>query len=207
MASRLSVYNGALRLLGCDQLQGLGDRREERVKLDEVWNDEFIKVVLAEGQWNFAMRSVSLSYSPSLEPDFGLQYAFDRPTDCVRVSYFCSDGSFSSPIENYQPELSYWFSDVDTIYVRYISSDASYGGDIGKWPAFFAQFVEAHLACEVRQGITQSQVLLNELEVRRKQRLDKALSVDAMEAPTRRIRPGSWSTARTRGLGSREFLY
>ena len=205
MASRLSVYNGALRLLGCGPLQGLGDRREERVKLDEVWNDEFIKVVLAEGQWNFAMRSVSLSYSPSLEPDFGLQYAFDRPTDCVRVSYFCSDGSFSSPIENYQPELSYWFSDVDTIYVRYISSDASYGGDLGKWPAFFAQFVEAHLACEVRQGITQSQVLLNELEIRRKQRLDKALSVDAMEAPTRRLPSGSWVRSRTRG--NSEFFY
>lgn len=205
MASRLSIYNGALRMLGCDPLNGLGDRREERVRLDEAWNDELIKVVLSEGQWNFAMRSASLSYSPSIEPDFGLRYAFDRPTDCVRVSYFCADGNFSRPIENYQPELSYWFSDVDTIYVRYISSDPAYGGDIGKWPAFFSQFVEAHLACEVRQSITQSQVLLSELEGRRKQRLDKALSVDAMEAPTRRMPEGSWLRAR-RGRHSREFL-
>lgn len=198
MSSRLSIYNGAARMLGEPRLQSLTEPRESRRKMDEVWDDEFIKFVLEAGQWKFATRYQRLTYSPSVEPAYGYRYAFQKPTDHIRTTYLCEDEYYRCPLRHYQQQGGYWFADWDTIYIAYVSNDSAYGGDLSLWPAKFSQYVEAHLACEVRQGLAQNQVLATELESKRLQRLAEALSVDSMEDPTRELPAGSWVTSRTR---------
>ncbi|MCA9245238.1 MAG: hypothetical protein KDA32_14875, partial [Phycisphaerales bacterium] len=150
MTDRLSLYNGALTVhLGQPPLSALTDDESVRYALDNVWDRGALKTCLQKGQWNFAARSQRLEYDPSVTPDFGYQYAFAKPTDIVRLMGLCSDEYFEAPLRMYQEESGYWFTDLQQIYVRYVSNDASYGLDYSLWPENFTRFVEAFLADQI----------------------------------------------------------
>ena len=68
MPSQLSIYNGALSILGERKLASLTENREPRYKLDDVWGNDLIRRVLQMGQWNFAKRTIELDASPSVTP-------------------------------------------------------------------------------------------------------------------------------------------
>src|SRR5258708_823139 len=122
MTDKLSLYNGALtEFLGERKLANLTENREPRRVLDEIWDGGALRYCLEQGLWNFAMRTIQLTYSPSVEPDFGFRYAFDKPTDWVRTAALCVDEFFRCPLLQYNDEAGFWFADIDTIYVRYIS--------------------------------------------------------------------------------------
>ena len=69
MTSRLQIYNGALLLCEERFLSSLTEDREPRHLLDHVWNNGGVRYCLEQGQWRFAMRSVSLDYDTSVVPD------------------------------------------------------------------------------------------------------------------------------------------
>src|SRR3546814_179077 len=140
-ATQLSLYNGALRLCGEAKLANLTEDREPRYVLDDVWDDGALRHCLQQGSWNFAMRTVEAEYSPSVEPSFGFRRAFDKPTDWVRTAAMASDEYFRCPLTSLgaRDEGGFWFSDLETIYVRYVSDDASFGLDMSLWPANFTR--------------------------------------------------------------------
>ena len=205
-ASRLSIYNDALLMAGERALSSLTEATETRRLLDQVWNNGGVDFCLEEGQWEFAMRTVRIDYDPGLEPDFGYTRAFDKPTDWILTSALCSDEYFKSPLLRYADEAAFWFADLDTIYVRYVSNDASYGGDLSIWPRSFAEFVAAHFASKIILKLTSDQAKLalfinpqNELHSIRGRALLNAKSRCAMSGPTKILAQGGWSKARTRG--------
>jgi len=61
MPTQLSIYNGALNILGERKLADLDENREPRYELDDIWDNEMIDRVLQFGLWNFAARSVELT--------------------------------------------------------------------------------------------------------------------------------------------------
>src|SRR5574343_760692 len=128
MATKISLYNNALLLLGERTLASLTESREVRRLLDKVWARPVVRECLEAGLWRFAMRTVELTYSPSVEPPFGYRYAFDRPSDLVRTAAVCQDEYLREPLLQYQIEGEYWYAELDTIYVRYVSDDDAYGG-------------------------------------------------------------------------------
>jgi hypothetical protein len=201
MPSKLSLYNGALRELGEGKLASLTENREPRRVLDSMWDDDAIKTCLAAGQWNFATNSIELSYSPSVTPAFGYTYAFDKPDAWVRTVAVCEDERFGSPLLRYQDEGDYWYSDLQTIYVRYVDSGTSFGLDYAKWPPNFTRYVESWLAARICMPLTQNQGKRDGLERDAEVWLVKAKSTDAMDEATRFMPEGSWSRAR-RGRGS-----
>lgn len=203
MPSKLSVYNGALREVGERKLASLSENREPRRVLDSIWDDDALKTCLAAGQWNFATNSIELTYSPSITPAFGYTYAFDKPDDWVRTTAVCSDENQQCPLLHYKDEGDYWYADLDTIYVSYVDSGTSYGGDYGKWPANFTRYVETWIAARICMSLTQNQSKRDNLERDAEVWLVKAKSTDAMEDPTKFLPEGSWSRAR-RGRGNRE---
>src|SRR5690606_11544358 len=107
--------------------------RKSRRELDGVFERGGVRTCLKQGQWNFAMRTVRLDYSPSVEPDFGFARAFAKPEDWVRTCGVSEDEFFKSTLLDYVDEAGFWFADIDTIYVRYVSDDVEYGLDYGKW--------------------------------------------------------------------------
>lgn len=199
MAEKLTLFNNALILLGERTLTSLTENREARRLLDAVWARPLVDEVLQEGQWRFAMRTVELTESPSISPSFGYQYAFDRPDDLVRTAAVCRDEKLQDPLLEYQTEGQYWYADLTPIYVRYVSNDTSFGGDLSLWPPNFTRFVEAKLAEGIVERITQNEQKWARIRGGLMDALEKAKSTDAMEAPTKFTPAGSWVRARSSG--------
>jgi len=146
---RLKIYNGALLLCSERQLDlatGLSENREPRFLLDLVWNDGGVRYCLEQGQWHFAMRATRLDYNPSISPEWGFTRAFDKPTDWVLTSGVFQDEFMQSPLTLYADEVMFWFSNLDEIFVKYVSDASTYGMDFAKWPASFTDFVKAYFA-------------------------------------------------------------
>jgi hypothetical protein len=196
MATQLTLYNNALLLLGERPLASLTENREARRLLDTVWARPVVRECLERGQWRFAMRTVELSYSPSVEPPFGYTYAFDKPEDLIRTTAVCQDEYLRVPLLEYQVEGIYWYANLDTIYVRYVSDDTSFGGDLSSWPANFTRFVEATMADAICERITQNKEDWKAVRFKLKDALTIAKSTDAMEEATQFLPAGSWTRAR-----------
>lgn len=204
MTTKLSLYQGACALLGARRLLSLTENQLSRRELDGIYARGGISSCLRMGQWNFAMRTIQLDYSPSIEPEFGYPRAFDKPTDWVRTCGLCSDDRFKEPLLDVVDEAGHWFSELDTIYVRYVSSDTSYGMDYSLWPENFARVVECYFAKETCLRLTQSASLKEELEVSFKKLLKEAKATDAMDEAASFPPTGSWVRARRSGGGRRD---
>lgn len=212
MTTKLSVYNGALRLCKERRLASLSEQREPRRLLDDAYGDitttGVVRFCLQSGQWTFATRAQMLDYTPSVEPDFGYRRAFNKPIDYVRTTAICEDEFFKQPLLEYADEREYWYSDLDTIYIKYVSDDPSYGGDLSLWPESFVHLVEASLAMEICGSLTGAD---SEFVARMyKKAKSDAMSQDAMAKPTVMLPPGNWVTSRrlgwNRDRGSRHSL-
>ena len=210
MTDQLSLYNGALRLLKERRLSSLSEARECRRLLDDAWGDGrtygSVAYCLQDGQWVFARRTVQIDFSPSITPTFGYRYAFDHPSDMVKPVAICSDQYLTQPLLHYQDEGSYWYCDLQTIYVSYISNGVTFGGDMSRWGEKFVKLVEAHLAMEIAPNLTNSDGAIRLAEAAYLKAIKAARSDDAMRQPTRFLPPGSWVSARGGG-GRRRSLW
>lgn len=144
--TRLELYNNALLMAGERSLASLAEDREPRRLLDQVYNTNGIDHCLEQGQWWFAMRTVMIDYDTAISPSFGYQKAFTKPTDWIATSAVCSDEYFRVPLTAYADERANWWADITPIYVKYISNDAAFGGDLSKWPASFVDYAAAYFA-------------------------------------------------------------
>ncbi|KPK74235.1 MAG: hypothetical protein AMJ84_00160 [Acidithiobacillales bacterium SM23_46] len=196
MPTKLTLYNGALSIIGERKLADLTENREPRYKLDDIWDNDLVRRVLQMGQWNFAKRTVELGSSPSVTPSFGYQYAFDKPADFVRTIMVAHDQYFNIPITRYSDEGAWIFCDQETIYFAYVSDDTQWGSDFTLWPPNFTEMVEHYLAYKVAPRITGMDFNERELERKWKTWLAEAKATDAMESPAKFPPKGGWARSR-----------
>lgn len=205
MASKLSLYNSANLILTERKLTSLSENRPSRRRLDSWYDGGGVLECLQAGLWNFAMRTVSLTYSPSITPAFaetgGYRYAYDVPTDFVRLALASDDPGFCNIRTDYVIEGDYLQGNFETIYLKYVSKDAAYGLDFTKWPPKFADYVAHAAAYKVCKAATNSSADKDQIGADMKKALNAARSIDAMDEAPRQIPAGSWSRAR-RGKGA-----
>lgn len=195
--TQLTLYNGALILLGERQLASLTENREPRFLLDYVWSQGIVDNCLARGQWYFAMKAAQIDYDTSVTPAFGYTRAFEKPTDWKLTSAVCQDQYLKTPLLRYLDETGYWYADLDTIYVKYVSNDSLYGGDYSVWPDQFREFVEAAMAERIVRALAGgNQEFIDEIKSVLKDRLRIAKNECAMVGPTTFPAQGSWTRAR-----------
>lgn len=212
MATQLTLYNAALtEHLGERKLASLSEDREPRRVLDDIWDGGARKFCLEQGAWKFALRVTKLSYTPSVTPAFGYAYAFTKPTDFVKITKMCSDEFFQAPLLNYTEESGFWFSDLQEIYLTYVSVDAAYGYDMSLWPETFTKYVAAYLAFSACNRLKQSDAAKDKIEKAMNKLLTNARSKDAIQGPTQFLPTGRWVSARGGQVGldrgSRTSLY
>ena len=201
---KLALYQGACAVIGVRKVMSLTEDRLSRRELDGVFDRGGIRSCLRRGQWNFSIRTVRLDSSPSIEPDFGYQYAFDKPTDWVRTVGMASDEYFTSPLTRYEDESGYWYAGADPLYVRFVSDDVLYGMDYSKWTDDFARYAEAWFGLQVHDRLVNNAEKKELLKKDVKRLLLEGKSSDAMDEPTRFPPAGSWSSARgSRSRGER----
>lgn len=197
---KLAIYNNALGLLGSGALASLTEAREPRRVMDRIWDTGVVVYALSRGEWNWALRTIRADYVPSIEPGFGFRRAFTKPNDFVRLAGLSGDERMTIPLTNaqYLDEATWWFADLDVIYVRYVSSDNGYGMDSSLWSPSFKKFIEYHMAYEACERITNSTAKQDRLKRDRDAMLKEARSSDAMNEGSKQLPHGSWSRSRGR---------
>lgn len=193
-------------MVGEGKLSSVTANRPERHALDSVWDEDPVKQMLEEAQWTFATRTLEWNYDSSVEPDFGYRRAFTKPSDYVRTTAFCSDEYFHHPMTRYADEGGYWFCDLDTIYIKFVSDDASYGRDYSLWTELFRNCVASKMAVELCLALTKSQSTTDKVEKKHGKYVKDAKSLDAMNQPTQFSPPGSWTRSRRAGGSRRSYF-
>ncbi len=204
--TRLKIYNGALLYAGQREIASLTVNEEARRLLDNVWNDGGVQYCLEEGQWRFAMCSAKFAYDTGVTPQFGYRRAFAKPTDYVNTSAVCQDEYFNAPLLQYSDEVGFWFSDLDEIYVKYVSNGANYGMNLAGWPTTFTEFVKAYFAWRIAGKLTGGDKIVERLKSTTNphrgilpEALLAAKNRDAMAGPTTFPARGSWVRSREGG--------
>ncbi|MGH7177924.1 MAG: hypothetical protein ACREJC_11125 [Tepidisphaeraceae bacterium] len=156
--------------------------------------------MLEQAYWKFAIRSVQIDPDGAITPAFGLQHAFNKPDDWISTYAVSANEYFDPPLQEWIEESNLWFSDVNPIYVRYVSNNATdYGADLSRWTSRFEQAFTLELAMRAAPKISGSNELKGELKDERNDELAKAKSFEALREPPRRAPEGAWVTAHHRG--------
>lgn len=199
--TRLRLYNAAL-VTHCKErpLATLTDQTKSRRLLDQVWNDGLVDYVLEQGQWQFAMRAGMWDFDPDATPEFGYRYAFGKPDDWILTSAVCSDEYFKEAVTEYADEEDWWTSDTTPLYIKYVSNDAQFGADLGRWPSTFADYVSAYLAGQIVLSLTGDKEIASALLHPKTGIIDRTKLVAKnraqMTQPTKYPQRGSWVRAR-----------
>jgi hypothetical protein len=199
VTTKLLIYQDAILYLGERQLASLTENRESRRVLDAVWDAGLIDFVLEQGLWNFATRAVRIDYAPSITPPFGYRRAFDKPTDWILTAAVSLDEYFTDPFRQYVDEAGFWLADYDQLYIKYVSNDTSYGGDLSLWPRSFSNYVSAHMAHMASLRLSQSEEKRARLKEDAKSALSSARGKDGANEPPAPMPRGTWSRSRSGG--------
>ena len=149
MASVLSTYQEALRLLGEARLATATDDVESRYALDDAW-DEAIVYVLRQAPWRFALKTESITGAASgLIP--GYTYSFTKPSGWLRThAIFVQSGAREYPLDLKEQEAK-WFANTSPLVVRYVSDAYD---DPSTWTEHFAKALAAYLAFSICDKVT-----------------------------------------------------
>lgn len=196
MTDKLGLYNRALLYLGERPIASLTEDRKPRRALDVAFNTDFINEILSEGLWNFAARRDTFEAEAPPAP-LGFSYAFAKPVDWIRTYSIATDAAFMIPLVKFEDEQGFWLANNATIYVKYVSNDEDYGGDLSLWSPKFTLYAAAMLAASACSAITQDASKEQALrEGIAPQLLAKAKGVDGADEPPRPRIAGSWVRSR-----------
>ncbi len=210
--TQAGIYNLALGFLGERSALTVSDATEPVRVINGFW-DHASKFCLEQGHWKFAEREAVLTPSLTELPTTGFTNAFDKPTDYVRMNALCSDEFFRSPILNIHERGLFWYCDLDTIYLRYVSNDDAYGMDVTLWPETFVLYVALYLATLGAPRIAperKAETITAPGNVGIVEAKRNALAKDAVAGPIQFVQQGNWSSSRNRnggGRNSRSSLY
>lgn len=215
VTSQLSIFNNAMWLLRGRSLVKVTDAGEAARTLLMLWN-RTVDYCLAQGHWKFAEDQTKLDTPSVVEvPTYGLQYAFDKPDNFIRINEISADEYFQSPIFEIHDRGDYIYTDIKPIYLRFVSKASTKGYDLTRWPETFTLYVtlqlatmaSSYLAPELKQELIMLPDNIGLGEAKR-----NALAKDAVEGPTKFLPQGDWAQSRSgrhinRGRNSRSSLY
>lgn len=200
MTTKLAVFNRALQILGESPLATIGEDVEKGRVLHNIWDGGVVDFCLEQGQWNFAMRSSSLTYDPGITTEFGLTYGYDLPDDFIRWAAVSIDEYNEAYCTDYKMEGERrLFSDNDEIFVRYVSNDDAYGLALANWPRSFEEYVAHCMAERACLPLGRSESAADRLEQKTVMALVNAKNKDAANEAIRRPRRTSVTRARAGG--------
>jgi hypothetical protein len=110
-----------------------------------------------------------------------------------------------APLLQYADEVGFWFCDRDQIFVRYVSDDAAFGGDLAMWPASFTDYVKSYFAHRIIRKLPGGMDKIDDIDHPKTGVLAKNLLIAknkaAMTMPATFPARGNWVAARHRGRG------
>jgi hypothetical protein len=199
MATKLSLFNDALRAIGDLRLSSINEDVEARYVLEDAWED-CVEFVFTEGLWNFATKTEVITADTGQTPIPGFSFVFDKPPSWVRTITLSPNSLFTEEAV-YRDEDRRFYANWDTLYLRYISNTMAADAEIQNWPPAFARVVAACLAKECATRLSGSDGKGESLAEEYKDILAAAKNKDALDQSKVTFRPGSWVRA-MRGSGT-----
>lgn len=187
----LNIYNDALFCLDLPQLTSVNDDSEARTKLSVALSQNLVEAYLEDKGWQWAVTSTKITYDPSVEPEWGYQYAFDKPDNILRIDGLFVDEYFQVPLKAYEDEGDLFFANCQELYLKYIPLDTV--STPASWPAYFRKLIAASMAVHaggaLGGNVEKAVMMLSDRE-------STAFSTDAQQSPPRVIANGNWTQAR-----------
>jgi hypothetical protein len=178
-ATKLDIYQYALRHLGDARFALITDDVEARYALDDAW-DRATNFALRQAAWRFALKTVALVAGGSTIPGYTNSYAY--PADWLRThAIFLANTGRERPLDLREQGINILCNSSTAPTIRYVSSDyldpalASH-----PWPEHFAQTVAAYLAFLVAERVTGERAAVGRMSQLFSQLLDQAQAIDAI---------------------------
>jgi hypothetical protein len=148
-----NIYNGALNLLGLEQIVSNDDDSERRAALDTVLNSDAVNYLYELAQPRFALETNKLTASvTSAEHD--LDNVFTLPTDYLSMVEVHADPLMDEPITRYIIEGRTIACSYSTIYIRFVSSSPT----SASWTPAFKQLLSAYMAEQLKNRFTDNEI-------------------------------------------------
>lgn len=178
MATQISVFREAARLLGDYRIATLNDDSTQVVAFTDSW-DRSVRYVLRQSFWKFALKTGSLTGASAVDHMPGYTYTYDMPCDWLRthaIYHINASNPEECPIDC-KHTLEQIHSNVATPYIRYISDDYT---DPDTWPEHFAFAVACRLAFDCAERITGSPAKTDQMSKAWQQGMQLAQGPDAL---------------------------
>lgn len=185
MNSEIAICNQALGWLGANQIISFDDASQE-AKLCKA-NYQYLRdAVLEDYAWSFAVKRDSLA--PLAETPVTYGYAFQVPSDAIRILQVSVDASFD-PTEDvvWEIEDNKILTDNASIYVRYVYRVT----DPTKFSPNFKQALAARIAADIAIPLSASRALQSDMYSLYTMKIAEAAQKDGTQGRNKRLR-SSW---------------
>lgn len=195
-ANRTDIANRALQKLGAERITTMDDNntRARAVKA----NYELLRDDLLRGYpWSFAMTRTTME-ALSDAPAFGFDFAFQLPSDCLRV---VEVGEYTVSLTDYRQGSNAPFkveggkvlsSQAAPLPIRYVQRVA----DESLFDPAFTEALASRIAAEVAEELTQSDAKVQAAAQGYLRAIRRAENLNAIENPPEDLPDGSWIMAR-----------
>lgn len=198
MASQVEIANRALTKVGEARILSLSDDVEAARTVDSLW-DVVRDAELRIRVWRFAISRVSLAALVST-PDWGFDYEYQLPSDCLRVLQVGEYYPGVSLSDYRNADESEWkvegrkilTNEAAPLKIRYVAQIT----DTGQWDAAFTESFACRLAAEVCERLTQSNTKKQIAWDEYKQAVSMAVRANAIESAPEPIPDDAWVLAR-----------
>lgn len=188
--SVIEICNSALTKIGAESIVSLDDQSKTAIACKERYESNK-RAVLRMHSWNCAIgRSNTLSNLNN--PPFGFTYAYELPSDCLRV-LDVNEGDTDYKVEGRQ-----LLTDETTVELKYIK-DVS---DAAEFDELLAELIAMRLAWDICYKITQSSTLKTQLWEDFNKARPGAKTADAQEEPSQELEANYFLESRLAGVDS-----
>lgn len=190
MASQTQICNLAMMRLGEPSIMSIDDESKRAIALKYCW--ELVRdMVLQDHPWNFAIRRGTLARL-SEDPAFGYSYAYQLPSNCLRVLGMVGEDENLDLTLDYKIEGQQLFTNEVAVKLKYILRIT----DTGLFTPRFCSALASRLAQEVSYHLVKSPALRKQMMTEYQQELSAAKAIDAQEDRPEVYQTNPWIEAR-----------
>ncbi len=192
VTSATTIANMALARIGAKRIDNIGTDTSIEAVQSNLHYEPARDALLRSHTWGFAMARQSLSVDPTA-PEFGFDYRFALPADCIRVvSLTDTDGSYSI-------QGRYLLCNETTAEVEYIARVT----DVSQFDPMFTELLVLKLAMALVMPLAQDKGLRESLAQETRELEARARLVNRVETNgTGRRDQQTWNDARYTNRGA-----
>ena len=138
-------------MLGHEAITSFDEDTEAAALVDQLFETTRDEIFVTH-PWNCLIARSSSLAQDATGPNFGYDYSYTLPTNCLRVLYCdCQDNGYKWEIEGNK-----LLSNADTpVYIKYIKKET----DVNKWSIFLYKLVIIRLAAKMALALTEDNAL------------------------------------------------